>query len=236
MQFREKAQATLVLCVSVASALILLMGCQSRPVLPTPQPSTIARPPPVAAVDPSEIQALLDAAEAAMERQQWTYPAQDSALVLFDRVLVMDPGNLLAQRGLERIAEHYLELAEAALQRNQLAAAQAMLEWARLVDAGHPDLEPTARKIDLLTNARRERLALEPGKLRERSSDLSQPLQVLGGQAREPNCRATIRVRSDAEGRWVYQQMNRAPGDARIRAQIQIGSPPLVELLCFQEG
>jgi len=239
VQCREKAHATLVLCVSIAGMTLVLGSCQTRPqaAAPTPLPAANSTPQQAQpAVDPAEIQALLDGAEAAMQRGQLTYPAQDSALVLFDRVLVMEPDNAEAQRGLERIAEHYLERAETAVQRNQLADARAMLEWARMVDANHPDLAITEARISLLANARRKRLPLDTTALRERSAELRQPLQVLGVQARDASCRATIRVRSDAEGRWVYQQMSLAPGDARIRAEIQIGSPPLVELVCFQDG
>ena len=40
-----------------------------------------------------------------------------------------------------------------------------------------------------------------------------------------------IRARSDAEGRWIYQQMADSPGDRRIRAELTLGAPPGVDLL-----
>ena len=41
----------------------------------------------------------------------------------------------------------------------------------------------------------------------------------------------TVKTTSDAEGRWMYQQMREAPGERRIRAELTIGSPPSVELI-----
>jgi len=225
--------------LAFGAVLPALTGCQAKSVTPAePQSTTSAatNPAPQYSPDPAELLALLDAAEAAMQREQFTYPAQDSALGLFDRVLAMDPDNAEAQRGLERIVEHYLQEAEAAARRNQLARAQSMLDRARIVDVDHPGVEPAAIQIRLLANARRNRLILDRAQLRDRAADLAGSLKTLGIKARDPECRATIRVRNDSEGRWVYQQLNLAPGDARIRAEIQIGSPPLVELVCFQSG
>ncbi|MCZ6710131.1 MAG: hypothetical protein O7B25_07200 [Gammaproteobacteria bacterium] len=233
MQFREKARATLVLYLVVASTLAAITGCQARPESPEPEPDATASTDPV---DTEEIFVLLDAAEAAMQREQLTYPAQGSALGLYDTVLAMDPHNEHAQRGLERIVEYYLEKAELAAQRNHPARARSMLERARIVDADHPAVHRTEIQINLLANATRKRLTLDTTQLARRSADLSAPLKTFGTQARAANCRAIIRVRNDAEGRWVYQQMNSAPGEDRIRAQIQIGSPPLVELVCFHDG
>ena len=234
MQFREKARATLVLCLLVTSTLPAITGCQARPESSTPEPTIAASDPDP--VDAEEIFALLDAAEAAMQREQITYPAQGSALGHYDTVLALDPHNPYAERGLERIVEYYLEKAELAAQRNHPARARSMLERARMVDADHPAVHRTEIQINLLANAERKRLTLDKAQLARRSADLGQPLKTFGTQARVSNCRAIIRVQNDAEGRWVYQQMNSAPGEDRIRAQIQIGSPPLVELVCFHDG
>ena len=170
-----------------------------------------------------------------MYRGQYIHPARGSALGLYDRVLALDPGNAEARRGLEDIAQHHLDLASAAVRRRQLTRAQSMVDWARIVDENHPGIAAAEAQIRLLADARRLRLAVERSQLSARSETLAQSLTRFGTRARKPNCLATIRSPSDASGRWMYQQMSRAPGDARIRADIEIGSPPMVELLCFQD-
>lgn len=191
-----------------------------------------AAPAPVASTE--EIVALLHQARDAMDRGQYINPARGSALGLYDRVLALDPANTEARRGLELIAQYYLDLASAAVRRRQLTRAQSMVDWARIVDADHPGIAAAEAQIRLLADARRVRLPVERSQLRSRSEALVRSLAELGSRAREENCLTIIRSPSDASGRWMYQQMSRAPGSTRIRADIEIGSPPMVELLCFQ--
>ncbi len=182
-----------------------------------------------------EIDALLRQAQDAMDRGQYINPARGSALGLYDRVLALDPQNVKARRGLELIAQYYLDLASAAARRRQLTKAQSMVDWARIVDADHPGIAAAQAQIRLLAEARRVRLPVERRQLRDRSDALVRSLAELGSRARQESCLAIIRSPSDASGRWMYQQMSQAPGDARIRADIEIGSPPMVELLCFED-
>ena len=205
-------------------------GCQTEPAAPPietpsePEPVLLAR---------SRLDELLEQAELALQKDLLTYPEAGSALVLFNEVLALDEANADAKRGLERIVERYLELAERAAQRRQFARSRSMLARARLVDPQHPAIEPVTSQVRLLANARRERLKIDKSLLSARSAKLQQPLTDLGKKARAEDCRTTITARSDAEGRWLYQQLNQASGDRRIRAHLQIGSPPQIEVLCF---
>ena len=152
---------------------------------------------------------------------------------LYHQILDTDPDNIAAQRGLERIVEHFLEAASTALERQQYTRADSMLSRARLADRHNPNIEPIETQLRLIENARREKVRLDWRKLAARSPDLNKPLARLGGMARQAGCRATITVSNDAEGRWVYQQMSRSPGKERIRARMQIASPASVEIVCF---
>lgn len=222
----------LFLCVVDAAGFAAVAGHGSESTGSVVAPTSPARPPPDRA---DEIVTLLEQAEDAMARDQYVHPARGSALGLYDRVLALDSANAEARRGLERIAQHYLDLASTAVQRRQLTRAQSMVDWARIVDANHPGLAAAEAQIRMLADARRWRLPLESSELRGRSAALAQSLTEFGTRARKANCLATIRSPSDASGRWIYQQMSRARGDTRIRADIEIGSPPMVELLCFPD-
>lgn len=182
------------------------------------------------------INELLDAGAFAFERGQLMTPARGSALSAYDAVLAMDPDNLEARRGLELMVERYLQLASEATENKQYARARSMLDRARVVDRQHPGITPVETRLRLLTEADRHRLRIDRRQLRDRSPALGHALADMGKRARDPNCRAEIRVPSDASGRWVYEQMNTAPGDRRIRAQIHIGAPAQVELLCFDHA
>jgi len=180
-----------------------------------------------------EVRQLLAEAEQAYASKHFIYPASGSAMTLYYDVLALEPDNAAAIRGLETLVEHFLEQAAQATERQQYISAQIMVDKARMVDPTNPNIEPIALELRLLENADRQKTTLDWRQVADRSSALTPILRKLGTKARKPGCRAIISVSSDAEGRWVYQQMSQAPGDRRIQAQVRIESPAAVEVLCL---
>jgi hypothetical protein len=79
---------------------------------------------------------------------------------------------------------------------------------------------------------------LDADMLKARDPLLLESLRSAGTLSRQPGCRAVIYARSDAEGRWIYQQMSTGPegeGGERVRANLQISWPARIEVLCFPE-
>ncbi|HEX7037717.1 MAG TPA: hypothetical protein VF210_18245 [Pseudomonadales bacterium] len=206
----------------------------AEPPSPEPAPEPAGRPE-LPAAEQAAVERLLADAERAIANDHLTYPASGSALALYDRVMILDPGNDAARRGLERIVERYLELALSAAERRRFTEAEAMLNRARLVDPEHPGIDPTDVQVRLLAGAERHVVPLDAERLRRQDPALASTLRQAGVAGRGDGCRVRIVARSDSEGRWIYQQMSDAPGDTRIRAQLDIGSPPQVEVLCFSE-
>jgi tetratricopeptide (TPR) repeat protein len=234
--------------ILVTSLILAATGC--APFWPperAPQP-TIPQPPPVAEQapepepeEPAELTAqelqtirnLLEQAYWSMAADRLTFPYPGSALSAYDEVLRLQPDNDEARHGRDAIVERYLEQALAAAARRNFAEAQGMLDRATLVDPDHPGVAPTQTQIDLRTAADRRVVQLDPAKLREQHADVAASLRQAGATSRSGDCRVEIFARSDAEGRWIYQQMSGASAGKRISAQLSIGSPPRVELLCF---
>ncbi len=205
-----------------------VLGCQTasppqQPETPSPEPVPVA---------PEQLYPLLDAAEAALAEDRLTAgPGQDSAHGYFLQVLALDPNNDEALRGVERIVERFVELALTAADDWQLATARSMLARARLIDADHPSIAPTQAQVDLLSNANREEQFFDHKNMQ--STQNRQLLARMGKTAKTFDCRATIRALNDVQGRWMYQQMNAASGDDRVRATMEIGLPARVALVCF---
>ena len=176
---------------------------------------------------------LLDAAEAAERTGHLIYPAQGSAMSIYYDVLFMDPSNGHALEGLTRLAEHHLEAAQIALDQGQLIKADSLVSKARMIYPEYPAVAILQHKLTLLEHAERTRETLDWRLVAERSQSLSNQLLRLGRVAKKGDCRATINVSNDSEGRWVYQIMNRAEGEHRLRANVKIASPAAVEILCF---
>lgn len=220
----------------------VLAACVAPPPERPESPSAPVEPPPVEtpsdptpAYDEDALYALLDAADAALAEDRLLTPEQDNAYHYFREALAMAPDHPLARRGFERIVESYLALASRAIERERWASARSMLDRAGIVDGDHLGIAALRRQVELLANARRESVPLVQSAVRGRSPGTATQLKRLGRKARQANTRVTIRAASDADGRWIYEQMNKAPGERRIRASLQIGAPPKVTVL-FLDG
>lgn len=202
---------------------------------PEPPPAEPAPPAGdrLSAAERARIEDLLERAARAIQRDHLTYPSQGSALALYDEVRILDPDNDEARRGLERMVERYLELALGAARQGRMPQAQAMLDRAHLVDPDHPGMAPTRAQIELLADADRQIFRLDGQLLRDRDDSLWASLRQAGLASRADGCRAEITARNDSEGRWIYQQMSEASGGGRIQAELNIGSPAQIEVLCF---
>ena len=220
-------------CAGALSLAALLSACQTGrapELLPVEDRGQTAPQ-----VEGAVLDGLLAAAEQAIAEDRLTTPPAGSAYALYQEVLALAPGNEAAERGLEKIVERYVQLALRATEVQRYPQARSMLERARQVDPRHPAIEPTEQQVALLASARRERVRLDGAQLQRRTAAAAQRLRQLGGRAGQPGCRVTINARSDAEGRWVYQQLNRGAGGARVRANLRMASPPTVELICFAD-
>lgn len=214
----------------------LAAGCVHPPAAPpTPAEAPAAVPAPPAR-DPREddaVRAALAAAERALAEDRLLTPPDDSAHLHFRRALELAPELPEARLGMERVVERYLALAARAMRQQRWSAGRTMLERAAVVAPAHPGIAPLGRQLELLANAERLTLDLEHRAVRARSPMLASKLAAFGGNARHDNARVTIRAGSDADGRWIHEQLRQAPGVTPVRGSIEIGRPPRVTIVLF---
>ena len=177
----------------------------------------------------------MDAAKRALAKDRLTTPDDDNAFDYYSKALAMTPDSTEVAEGFERIVERYFVLAARAIDRERWESARAMVDLAALVDSTHPGIEPMRRQIHLLANARRLVLELDTWAVRERRREVAAKLARFGQDARRPGARVTIRAGSDADGRWIYEQLSNASGERRILGGIEIGRPPKVTVLLLPE-
>lgn len=113
-----------------------------------------------------ETKALLAAAEEDVRRMRLTTPAGNNAYERYRTVLELDADNADALRGLERIVERYIELAERARDAKRFSTSEEFLDRASGVLPGHGAL---AQALIDLENARLSSLAAAPATGSERS-------------------------------------------------------------------
>ncbi|MDX1812650.1 MAG: tetratricopeptide repeat protein [Gammaproteobacteria bacterium] len=95
-----------------------------------------------------KIENLLESASEYEEMGYLTKPANDSAASIYERVLTIDPVNEEAIGGLHRIGEHYLGLAEKAMEKGKLTEAEETLTEANSVDPANPKIRQMRARLD----------------------------------------------------------------------------------------
>jgi hypothetical protein len=191
---------------------------------------------PAAPINQDRLDLLLDQGDRALAAGRLLTPIDDCAYDYYRQALLVAPNHPAAVHGLERVADRYIGMAEQAADRGQFDTAKAMLKHARYVDPDRPGIAETQALIDMRSSAKRRHVPLDAEELSSRAAGLADQLKALGGQAKAQDAWVIIHARSDAEGRWIYQQLASAAGDRRIRAELTIGAPPAVDLLQMNEG
>lgn len=221
--------------LALSAFLMACAGPQERPVVtqantpaPTPAPAPSREPP---------IQQWLDQADRALSADRLLSPLGDNAHDRYRAVLLYEPDNRRAISGLQAIALRYLELARLAAARGAFSQAEGYLGLAEEVDPGNPLVAEFAERVDSqqvhlqhIDIEAESVVRLDPGALGARSGLIVAQLQALAKQVRDSGEFVLIVSRTDAEGRWIYQQMRDAVPNHLLRGDIQLGSPPRVEL------
>lgn len=211
--------------------LVMVNGCSSQPSRPLNARSApnVSQAMPPASVG-SEVQRMLREAEMAFLDHRLTTPVGDNAWERYQKVLSLDPGNESATRGISDLVEKYLEWALEDIETGNIRKAGDNIARARAIDNTHPNLPAVEVRLAEKLKDSEELIRLQISDLDRRSPALEQRLMVLGAHIQSINAMVVIVARSDAEGRWIYQQMNKADPDNRIRAQIRIEGQPYLRI------
>ncbi len=175
-----------------------------------------------------EIDQLLTLAEQALQKQRLTTPVDDNAYLRYLQVLARDPKNPYALAGIARIVETYISWAVDAMDRDLYTRAANMLTKAGSVDEDHPALKPLWTRLETAREREKSLIRISQNDLQQRTSALAEQLGDIAAGA-GPNVIVKIRAPSDADARWIYQQLN-AGTESRLRATISTGLAPSVQL------
>ena len=182
-----------------------------------------------------EVQTLIYDAEDAFANNHLGFTHDGSALTLYRQVLRLDPENAQAQRGMEKIIEHYIALALKAANRFDTATARTLLDRGRQIDPTHPSIAPAEQFIQTIDTSHREVVILRgltDAKVRATINALVQGVQK--------TCRFRIFAADDARTRHLYQLLRasflRNDLNRRPRASSNISTPERLERICQYEN
>lgn len=192
---------------------------------------------------------MLLKADGYLADDQLSTPENANALDYYRAVLILEKDNARAKAGLEAIARRYLEMATSSARAGSFVRAKAHVENAITVTGETQQTQqlleairqaqlvarrarpvkpvPIIAEPDVSDNAQFE---LDKTLLTNRDQAMVVQLQSLGLRVLESREYVLIHARSDAEGRWIYQQMRNASKGYRLRGDIRRSQTPKVIL------
>ena len=211
-------------------ALVSAIGCET-----IEQQSASGQVRALSDAEKREVQTLIYDAEDAFANNHLGFTHDGSALTLYRQVLRLDPENAQAQRGMEKIIEHYIALALKAANRFDTATARTLLDRGRQIDPTHPSIAPAEQFIQTIDTSHREVVILRgltDAKVRATINALVQGVQK--------TCRFRIFAANDTRTRHLYQLLRasflRNDLNRRPRASSNISTPERLERICQYEN
>ncbi len=235
--------------VALFGVIALLCACQSAPRQmkaeePMPEMAPAALQVPLVLTERQKhIGSLLAEADYALSRNKLLNPISDNAHDRYRSVLLMDTENERAKLGLQTIALRYVELARTAAVRGNMSEAQSFIRYARGID-NNPvvqDAAETLRKqLSSMPSPKPYSVAegeqlLDSKLLQARDTKIVMQLSDVAQKAKRTGDFVLIVARTDAEGRWIYEQLRSAVPGFLVRGDIKIGQPARVRLVASLE-
>ncbi len=190
-----------------------------------------------------KIIAMLQAkANTAINANRLTKPKHDNAYDYLKAILLLDPNNADAKRGLESLAIKYRVLVDSNIKRGNFTQARTMRRRALALFPNHPQLLGLNKKIERAQGQKNQQMLakvdqldvtlfpLPAYELSLRSQTIKSFLRRLAERIATSHETVLINARDDAEGRWMYKVMKEAAPGYRVRGDIRTTTKPSVEL------
>ena len=218
-----------------------LAACQSTPKQEEPIAPVVQVAPAPVELTPQQkvVHRLLAEADYCLSRNQLLNPIADNAHDRYRSVLLMDPENERAKLGLQAIALRFVDQAQTAAKRGNLSEANTMINYAKSIDnnAVVQDAANSLRKqlvnipVAKAYVPSEGEVVLDAKMLQSKDPQLTTHLTSVAHKAKQTDQFVLIIARTDADGRWVYQQLRNAVPGYLVRGDIRIGSPARVKLV-----
>lgn len=184
----------------------------------------------IASTDPQVLEWLAQA-RWAIQAGRLTEPREFNAREYYQQVLEREPGNAEARRGLQKVLELSITASLRAAQQGNYKQAELHLTRAGKFALNDPGIQGARRYVHRLSRTGRKEFALAHEALRaEDAEQLEAQLAAIVRAALEHDAHIEILVPEDAQGLWVFEQLQQFAGEAGLRATIRDAAQPRVRL------
>lgn len=209
------------ICVTIL-LLILLSGCSMMvpdTVIDKPQPQQLR-----------QLTLLLNEADKAIERGRFIAPQFDNANGYYRKVLVLDAGNEQALAGIQNLIEILSLKAKQSLEIDRIRDYRVYTSWIEQIAPSSPVLaELKALDPDRQTSGGSWTIAVSD--LKARNSNAKKSIKQAALTAKAYQSRVKIIAPTDADGRWIYQQMRSVADEYLFRSSLIIGDKAKIVVL-----
>ena len=201
------------ICVTIL-LLMLFSGCSML------APDTVVRKP--QPQQQLQLTLLLDKAAKAIERGRFIAPQFDNANGYYRQLLVLEPGNQQALAGIENLT-HILSLkAKQSLELDRVRDYRVYITWIEQIAPSSP-LLAELKTLDPDRQISRGSWTIRVSDLKARNSHAKKKIKQAALTAKAYQSRVKIIAPTDADGRWVYQQMRGFADEYLFRSSLIIG-------------
>lgn len=208
---------------------LVVAGCQTiKPA--DPQLAPVEEAEALPAGKQQQLNWFLEMGSHALKADRLTTPTEDNAYTWYKRALAISPEDPSALKGMAMISERYQQFARKVAEQGLIAKAEQYLDKAKLAAKDHSSLSSTEAFIAIMSESDIRTYRLAPEAVAKKASAIKDKLYSIGSHAFEMKAKVLIVARNDQEGRWMYQQMQAANSNSRLRANMQTGKRPFVQL------
>lgn len=184
------------------------------------------------------IDIVLAKADEAFLAERYTQPEHNNAYDRYHAVIMIEPDNARAKAGLLAVRDAYIALAEKELSGGSAHHARYFAGVLKELYSNDEKVAALTRRVGVLpsrptpevSNYFVKALPLPASALSARGPDIKALLKDVALRVEKSRESVIIHARNDAEGRWIYQQLNAATPNFRVRGDIRIASKPAIHL------
>jgi phage pi2 protein 07 len=177
-----------------------------------------------------QITRLLDKAHRAVKLERFVSPEFDNANRYYQQVLVLDADNDQALVGIENLSKILFLRAKASIEVDRAQDYRVYSSWiAQIAPSSHLLVELSA--LDPAKENSSNSWVIARNDLKARNSRAKTKIKQAALAAREYESRIKIIAPTDADGRWMYQQMRGFTDEYLFRSSLIIGDRAKIVVL-----
>jgi hypothetical protein len=177
-----------------------------------------------------QITRLLDQAERAVQLERFVAPEFDNANRYYQQVLLLDGDNHQAIAGIDELTTILFFRAKASIEVERVQDYRVYSSWIAQIAPNSPFLVELS-ELDPTKHSRNNKWMINTADIKARNSRAKTKIKQAALVAKKYRSRIKIIAPTDADGRWIYQQMRGFTEDYLFRSSLIVGDKAKIIVL-----